>query len=108
MDITTIIAGALMFTVVVMLLVMLILAARAKLVSSGDVKIEINGDPDKSITVPASPCLPPAVAAVPVRSANARYWMAAAPCYPLKRATSPWVRPRTTGVCLARSRSSRT
>ncbi len=53
MDITTIIAGALMFTVVVMLLVMLILAARAKLVSSGDVKIEINGDPDKSITVPA-------------------------------------------------------
>lgn len=53
MDITTIVAGALMFTVVVMLLVMLILAARAKLVSSGDVKIEINGDPDKSITVPA-------------------------------------------------------
>lgn len=53
MDITTIVAGALMFTVVVMLLVMLILAARAKLVSSGDVKIEINGDPDKSITVAA-------------------------------------------------------
>ncbi|WP_339859321.1 NADH:ubiquinone reductase (Na(+)-transporting) subunit F [Pseudohongiella acticola] len=53
MDITTIVAGALMFTVVVMLLVMLILAARAKLVSSGDVKIEINGDPEKSITVPA-------------------------------------------------------
>ncbi|MEX2334443.1 MAG: 2Fe-2S iron-sulfur cluster-binding protein, partial [Pseudohongiella sp.] len=53
MDITTIVAGVLMFTVVVMLLVMLILAARAKLVSSGDVKIEINGDPDKSITVAA-------------------------------------------------------
>jgi len=53
MDITTIVAGALMFTVVVMLLVMLILAARAKLVSSGDVKIQINGDPDRSITVPA-------------------------------------------------------
>lgn len=53
MDITTIIAGAVMFTGVVMLLVMLILAARAKLVSSGDVKIEINGDPEKSITVAA-------------------------------------------------------
>tara|TARA_R110002072_G_scaffold216658_1_gene374079 strand:- start:36990 stop:38216 length:1227 start_codon:yes stop_codon:yes gene_type:complete len=53
MDITTIVAGALMFTVVVMLLVVLILAARARLVSTGDVKIEINGDPDKSITVPA-------------------------------------------------------
>lgn len=53
MDITTIVAGALMFTVVVMLLVVLILAARSKLVSTGDVKIEINGDPDKSITVPA-------------------------------------------------------
>ena len=53
MDITTIVAGALMFTVVVMLLVVLILAARSRLVSTGDVKIEINGDPEKSITVPA-------------------------------------------------------
>ena len=53
MDITTIVAGALMFTVVVMLLVVLILAARSRLVSTGDVKIEINGDAEKSITVPA-------------------------------------------------------
>jgi Na+-transporting NADH:ubiquinone oxidoreductase subunit F len=36
-----------------MLLVVLILAARSRLVSTGDVKIEINGDPEKSITVPA-------------------------------------------------------
>ena len=53
MDTTTIVAGALMFTVVVMVLVTLILLARARLVSSGDVNIEINGDPEKSITVPA-------------------------------------------------------
>jgi Na+-transporting NADH:ubiquinone oxidoreductase subunit F len=53
MDITTIIAGVVMFTVIVMLLVVIIIAARAQLVSSGDVKIEINGDPSKAITVPA-------------------------------------------------------
>lgn len=53
MDISTIVAGVVMFTVIVMLLVVMIIAARAKLVSSGDVKIEINGDPGKAITVPA-------------------------------------------------------
>lgn len=53
MDITTIIAGVAMFTMIVMLLVVIIIAARARLVSSGDVKIEINGDPSKAITVPA-------------------------------------------------------
>jgi len=53
MDITTIIAGVVMFTVTVMMLVGAILAARAKLVSSANVTIEINGDPDKAITVPA-------------------------------------------------------
>lgn len=42
-----------MFTTVVMVLVVIILAARAKLVSSGSVRIEINGDPEKSIVVPA-------------------------------------------------------
>ncbi len=53
MDISTIVAGVVMFTVIVMLLVVLIIAARARLVSTGDVKIEINGDPSKAITVPA-------------------------------------------------------
>ncbi|TCK08884.1 NADH:ubiquinone reductase (Na(+)-transporting) subunit F [Marinobacterium mangrovicola] len=48
-----IILGVVMFTVVVLALVAVILAARAKLVSSGNVTIEINDDPDKSITVPA-------------------------------------------------------
>ena len=48
-----IILGVVMFTVVVLALVAIILAARAKLVSSGNVTIEINGDPEKTITVPA-------------------------------------------------------
>jgi Na+-transporting NADH:ubiquinone oxidoreductase subunit F len=45
--------GVAMFTVIVMSLVFIILSARSKLVSSGDVTIEINGDPERSITVPA-------------------------------------------------------
>ncbi len=53
LDLTTIIGGVAMFTVVVMLLVAVILAARSKLVSSGSVRIEINGDPGKTLTVPA-------------------------------------------------------
>ena len=44
-DFATIIGGVALFTVVVMLLVSLILFARARLVSSGDVQIEINGYP---------------------------------------------------------------
>ncbi|MFT6092125.1 MAG: Na+-transporting NADH:ubiquinone oxidoreductase subunit F [Pseudohongiellaceae bacterium] len=52
-DFTAIIGGVALFTVVVMLLVGIILAARSFLVSSGDVSIEINGDPDKKIVVPS-------------------------------------------------------
>lgn len=48
-----IVLGVVMFTAVVLALVAIILAARAKLVSSGDVRIDINEDPEKSITVPA-------------------------------------------------------
>ncbi len=48
-----IILGVIMFTVVVLALVAVILFARSKMVSSGDVTIEINGDPEKTITVPA-------------------------------------------------------
>ncbi|MEH6466887.1 MAG: NADH:ubiquinone reductase (Na(+)-transporting) subunit F, partial [Porticoccus sp.] len=46
-----IILGVGMFTVVVLALVAFILAARAKLVSTGDITIDVNGE--KSITVPA-------------------------------------------------------
>jgi len=52
-DFGTIIGGVVLFTVVVMALVGVILFARSRLVSTGDVQIEINGDPEKSITVPA-------------------------------------------------------
>jgi Na+-transporting NADH:ubiquinone oxidoreductase subunit F len=52
-DIAAIAGGVLMFTLVVMVFVALILVARARLVSTGNVKIEINGDPSKSIVVPA-------------------------------------------------------
>lgn len=48
-----IVLGVVMFTTVVLALVAVILAARSKLVSSGDVTISINNDPAKSITVPA-------------------------------------------------------
>lgn len=47
----TIVLGVVMFTVIVLALVAVILAARAKLVSSGDVNIEINGE--KTLTVEA-------------------------------------------------------
>ncbi|MFT4862550.1 MAG: Na+-transporting NADH:ubiquinone oxidoreductase subunit F [Pseudohongiellaceae bacterium] len=52
-EVTTIVGGVALFTVVVMLLVSMILVARSKLVSSGNVSIEINGDPEKTIEVPA-------------------------------------------------------
>jgi Na+-transporting NADH:ubiquinone oxidoreductase subunit F len=47
----TIVFGVAMFTAIVLALVMVILFARARLVSSGNVSIEINGE--KTITVPA-------------------------------------------------------
>lgn len=53
MNAEVIVLGVVMFTVVVLALVAVILAARAKMVSSGEVTIEINGDPSKTITVPA-------------------------------------------------------
>jgi Na+-transporting NADH:ubiquinone oxidoreductase subunit F len=50
---TEIILGVSMFTVIIMMLVFIILFARKQLVSTGDVTIEINGDPEKSITTSA-------------------------------------------------------
>ena len=45
--------GVGMFTAIVLALVLVILFAKSKLVSSGDVTISINGDPEKSVVVPA-------------------------------------------------------
>ncbi len=50
---TEIILGVVMFTGMVLALVAIILGARAQLVSSGAVTIEINGDPEKTITAAA-------------------------------------------------------
>ncbi len=52
MDIT-IVLGVVMFTAVVLSLVGVILAARSRLVSTGDVHIKINDDEGKSVDVPA-------------------------------------------------------
>ena len=48
-----IVLGVAMFTGVIMLLVFVILYARRQLVSTGEVTIEINGDPDKTLRAPA-------------------------------------------------------
>ena len=42
-----------MFTVIIMMVVFIILAARKQLVSTGDVSIEINGNPDQSLETAA-------------------------------------------------------
>ncbi|WP_168016736.1 NADH:ubiquinone reductase (Na(+)-transporting) subunit F [Halomonas salinarum] len=52
-DTNVILLGVVMFTVVVIGLVAIILAARSRLVSSGDVTIEINGDPDYTLSTQA-------------------------------------------------------
>ena len=48
-----IVSGVGMFVLIVLALVAVILAARSKLVASGDVNILINGDDSKAISVPA-------------------------------------------------------
>ncbi|WP_422133365.1 NADH:ubiquinone reductase (Na(+)-transporting) subunit F [Endozoicomonas sp. ALD040] len=50
---STIVLGVVMFTVIVLTLVAVILAARSRLVSTGDVTININEDPDKAVTTVA-------------------------------------------------------
>lgn len=53
MNYIEIVLGVSMFTSVIMLLVFVILYARKMMVSSGDVTIEINGDPEKTIVAQA-------------------------------------------------------
>lgn len=48
-----IVSGVALFTLITLLLVGILLLARAKLVATGNVKIVINDDPDNTITVPA-------------------------------------------------------
>ncbi len=53
MNFIEVVLGVTMFTGVIMLLVFVILYARKLLVSTGEVHIEINGDPEKTITCSA-------------------------------------------------------
>lgn len=48
-----ILLGVGMFVLIVLLLVLIVLFAKSRLVSSGNVSIEINGDKEKSLSVPA-------------------------------------------------------
>ena len=57
MDFGTIGAGVLTFTGVVLALVGILMAARSRLVQSGNVTILINGDPDKALTTAAGSTL---------------------------------------------------
>jgi len=54
---TTIAVGVASFTIVILGLVLILMAARAKLVQSGDVTILINGDPDKALKTSAGSTL---------------------------------------------------
>jgi len=53
MNVIEVVLGVSMFTGVIMMLVFVILYARKLLVSTGEVHIEINGDPEKTITCSA-------------------------------------------------------
>ncbi|HGJ5860210.1 MAG TPA: NADH:ubiquinone reductase (Na(+)-transporting) subunit F [Arsenophonus nasoniae] len=48
-----IILGVVMFTLIVLILTAMILFAKSRLVNTGDIKIEVNGDPKKSFAAPA-------------------------------------------------------
>ncbi|MGO2131930.1 MAG: NADH:ubiquinone reductase (Na(+)-transporting) subunit F, partial [Halomonas sp.] len=50
---TVILLGVVMFTVIIVGLTLVILAARSRLVSTGAVAIEINGDPENTVTTQA-------------------------------------------------------
>ncbi|WP_456270097.1 NADH:ubiquinone reductase (Na(+)-transporting) subunit F [Kushneria sp. AK178] len=52
-DISVIVVGVAMFTLIILGLVAIILTARSRLVSSGEVTIEINGDPESTIKTQA-------------------------------------------------------
>ena len=53
----TILIGVVGFTVVILALVLILMAARSRLVQSGDVTILINGDPEKALTATAGSTL---------------------------------------------------
>jgi Na+-transporting NADH:ubiquinone oxidoreductase subunit F len=59
----TILFGVVGFTVVILALVLILMVAKAQLVPSGDVTIDINGDPDKALKIKSGGTLLGALAA---------------------------------------------
>jgi Na+-transporting NADH:ubiquinone oxidoreductase subunit F len=51
-DLGLVVLSVVMFTVIILALTLVILLARSKLVASGNVRILVNDDPDRSLTVP--------------------------------------------------------
>ena len=101
-----------MFTAIVLALVVMILIARARLVSDGDVTININGE--RTITVPAGGKLLQTLAGnniflssacggvVPVRSVSVWSAVVVAKCCRLKNHILPSVKAKKAGVCPVR------
>ena len=54
---TTVILGVVVFVLVIVALVMVLMFAKAKLVSSEDITLTINEDPDKAVVAPAGDTL---------------------------------------------------
>ncbi|HPA06346.1 MAG TPA: NADH:ubiquinone reductase (Na(+)-transporting) subunit F, partial [Candidatus Hydrogenedentes bacterium] len=52
-----ILLGMLMFNIVILSLVVVLMFAKSKLVSSGEVSIEVNNDPEKTLKAPAGASL---------------------------------------------------
>lgn len=119
-DTSLILLGVVMFTVVVISLVVVILAARSRLVSTGDVTIEINGDPDHTLTAQAGGKLLNTLAAHGVFLSSAcggggscaqckcRVTEGGGAFCPLKNRLSPCAKRRPAGDSRARYRSRMT
>ena len=104
----TIAAGAVIFLVITLILVGALLAAKAKLVPSGNVDLKVNGEKDIETPIGStllaglqsgvSSCLLLVVVVVNVASAVHRYWKEAGKSCRQKRAFSLVNRLRNTGV----------
>ena len=111
---TEIILGVVMFTVIVLALVAVILAARSRLVSTGDVTIEINDDPEHTLKTEAGGKLLGTLANSGIFLSSAcggggtcaqckcKVLKAAVPCCQRRRPTLPIVKRKKAGVCPAR------
>ena len=120
MENMTIILGVVMFSVVVIGLVTIILAARSKLVSTGDVTITINDNPDQSIKVAAGGKLMNTLADAGIylpsacggggscQQCRCIINSGVETSYQLKRPPLPRAKQKKAGACLVRSLLSKT